>query len=214
MTALNQLEPDGLVSAFVSHPPAGFVTTDLRTDVPAFHTRFDLLTTATAHFRARVRTLPLYRHWQILLRPRTFFVGTTVSEYVWFDRAVRPQRFVEKLKNDVAPHYPMLIIRDIPKRSPLLSSFENDYADAVVSEALAAGFVLVEGQALAYVPIDFDSIETYLSRLSAARRKNLRRKLRARLALEVEAVLTGAACFDDADLLDWLVRDIHVELIA
>lgn len=197
---LNQLEPDGLVRAFVAFPPAGFLTTDLNTGVPAFETRFDLLTTASLSVRTRVRALPLYRHWQKVLLPKTLFVGTTVSEYVWFDRDTLPQEFIGKLKNDVAPRYPILIIRDIPQNSPLLGVLENTYADAIVSEADAAGFVIVQGQALAYVPIDFDSIEMYLSRLSAARRKNLRRKLRARSELEVEVLPTGAAAFDNAYL--------------
>ncbi len=200
MTGLNQLEPDGLIAAFCAHPPIGFATADLPIAAPAFHTRFDLLTTANASLRARVRALPFYRYWATVLRPRTLFVGTTVSEYALFNEGVSPSRLIATLKSDVAPGYPILIIRDIPQRSPLLRTLENDFADAVVNEAVGAGFVIVEGQALAYVPIDFDSIETYLSRLSASRRKNIRRKLRARAALDVEVLATGAACFDDEAL--------------
>ena len=198
MTALNQLEPDGLIAAFGRHPPAGFATTELLTGVPAFHTRFDLLTTTSSTLRAHVRALPLYRHWQHLTRPRTLFVGTTVSEYVLLDPDIPAARFIGMLKEDIAPRYPILIIKDIPQTSSLLGAFANDYADAVVNAALAAGFVIVQGQALAYVPIDFDSIDTYLSRLSAARRKNIKRKLRSRSKLDIEVVPTGAACFDDA----------------
>lgn len=48
---------------------------------------------------------------------------------------------------------------------------ENDYADAVIKSAVKQGYIVVEGQALAYVPVDFDSIESYLAQLSYSRRK-------------------------------------------
>ena len=48
---------------------------------------------------------------------------------------------------------------------------------------------------LAWVPLDFASIDDYLGRLSASRRKNIRRKLRSRALLEVEEMPTGSAAF-------------------
>ena len=204
MTALNQLEPGGLIAAFGRHPPAGFATKELLPGVPAFDTRFDVLTTASSAMRARVRALPFYRRWQNLTRPRTLFVGTTVSEYVLLDEDMPADRFIAMLKEVVAPRYPILIIKDIPHNSPILGASANDQADARVKAARAAGFVIVQGQALAYVPIDFDSIDSYLSRLSAARRKNIRRKLRSRSELDIEVVPTGAACFEDDALRERL----------
>ena len=58
--------------------------------------------------------------------------------------------------------------------------------------------VLVEGQALAHVPIDFSSLDEYLARLSRSRRQNLRRKLKSRAQLQVQRIPTGAAFADDA----------------
>src|SRR6185437_11382648 len=62
-------------------------------------------------------------------------------------------------------------------------------------------FVLLEGQALAYVPIDYGSDDEYLAKISYIRRKKLRRKLRSRAPLEIEVVRTGDARFlDEATL--------------
>jgi predicted N-acyltransferase len=60
--------------------------------------------------------------------------------------------------------------------------------------------VLVEGQALAYVPVDFTSTEEYLARQSRARRKDIRRKLRSAAHLEIEAIPTGDPRFQDEAL--------------
>jgi predicted N-acyltransferase len=51
------------------------------------------------------------------------------------------------------------------------------------------------------VPIDFGSTEEYLGRLSAGRRKDIRRKLRARAQLEIEAIPTGDPRFLAAGVL-------------
>src|SRR6185312_3231259 len=83
----------------------------------------------------------------------------------------------------------------------LLPAADNAYARAFASACEAEGFVLLEGQALAWVPIDFASQDDYLARLSSGRRKNIRRKLRARAELEIEAIPTGDARFGDAATL-------------
>ena len=80
----NLLEPRALVGHFLAHPPDGFTALATRSGTPAFVAPFDLLTTADDDLRRRVSALPLYRWWGRLLRPRTCFVGTTVSEYALF----------------------------------------------------------------------------------------------------------------------------------
>jgi predicted N-acyltransferase len=64
----------------------------------------------------------------------------------------------------------------------------------------AAGFILVEGQALAYVPVDFASIDEYLARLSKSRRQNLKRKLKSRAGLQIRRIRTGDAFANDEDV--------------
>lgn len=197
----NALEPTGLLRAFLAHPPQDFAAFLTCIDAPAFRTDFDVLTTADAATRRRVQRLPLYARWKGLLRPRTCFVGTTVSEYAPLPRGRDAAAAVAALLRAHAPAQPLLIVKDIPQESPLLGAGDNRYAADFAAACVAAGCVLVAGQALAYVPIDFASLDAFLARLSRARRRDIRRKLRARAGLDVEALPTGADCFRDPQVL-------------
>ncbi len=196
-TLSNLLEPRPLVEQFLAHPPDEFEAAVTPSGTPVFRARFDLLTTAEAPLRQRVQALPLFSRWGRLLRPRTGFIGTTVSEYALFPAAVDADALVREWLAEQAAQ-PFLIIKDIPQDSPLLDRASNAQAQAIADAAERAGFVLLEGQALAWVPIDFDSSDEYLARLSASRRKDIRRKLRARDALHIEEIATGSAFFADA----------------
>lgn len=200
-TLHNQLEPKGLVLHFQAHPPQGFSTLDLDGGVPAFAMPFDLLTTMEPALRKRLEALPLARWWRRWLHPQTCFVGTTVSEFALLPAAISPERLVQNLLAGMARHYPFLIIKDIPTEDTLIGDAAHAYSQRLSIVCRERGFVLVEGQALAYVPIDFASIEEVLSRMSRARRKDLRRKLRSAAALEIESILTGDAQFQNEALL-------------
>jgi hypothetical protein len=195
----NLLEPPALVGHFLAHPPDGFTPLATRSGTPAFVAPFDLLTTADDELRRRVSALPLYRWWGRLLRPRTCFVGTTVSEYALFPCGADATALVDEWLAEPAARQPFLIVKDIPQESPLLDQASNAQARAIAEACEHAGFVLLEGQALAWVPIDFESADDYLARLSPSRRKDIRRKLRARAGLEIEEIPTGPA-FADATL--------------
>ncbi|MBO9664980.1 peptidogalycan biosysnthesis protein [Dokdonella sp.] len=194
----NLLEPPALVGHFLAHPPLDFRALTLPSGTPAFVARFDLLTTADDDLRRRVSALPLYRWWSRLLRPRTCFVGTTVSEYALLPRGADADALVREWRTAPAARQPFLIVKDLPQESPLLDQASNAAARAVARACEQAGFVLLEGQALAWVPIDFESTEDYLTRLSSSRRKDIRRKLRARAELEISEIPTGDAYFADA----------------
>jgi hypothetical protein len=198
----NLLEPLALVRHFLDHPPTGFTAVTLPTGTPAFIARFDLLTTADDDLRKRVTGWPLYSRWSRWLRPRTCFIGTTVSEYALFPAQANAQTLVAEWMSDPAARQPFLIVKDIPQESPLLDHASNAQAREVAAACERAGFVLLEGQALAWVPIDFESGDDYLARLSPSRRKDIRRKLRSRDDLDIEEIPTGAACFNDARVRD------------
>lgn len=195
-----QLEPDALIEAFRAHPPEGFEVLAGRPLL--FAAPFDLLTTADPALKRRLARLPLYRLWSRLLRLRTAFFGATVSEYLPWPRADRAQAQLRRALSDWAPRYPLLIVKDLPLGSPLLGARDNALAEALAQACVQAGCILVEGQALAYVPIDFDSIDAYLQRLSAGRRKDLKRKLRQRARLEVRRRRCGDAAFADEAAVD------------
>jgi predicted N-acyltransferase len=201
MPFIAQLEPDALLDAYMAHPPQGFTVERSSQGMPCFLAPFDLLTTADDALRRRVTGLPGYRWWGRLLRWRTRFAGTTVSEYAPLPPSAGPTELAQGLKRDYGRECRLLIVKDVARDSPLLDAAANEYASAFAAACEALGFVLLEGQALAWVPIDFASNDEYLARLSSGRRKNIRRKLRSRSDLEVEAVVTGDPRFQDAATL-------------
>ena len=93
-----------------------------------------------------------------------------------------------------------VIVKDIPLESPLLSSGENEFSSSIISALLEEGFVLMSGQALAYVPVNFRTAEEYLARFSRSRRRDMRRKLRSFAEISVEAIRTGDDFFDNANI--------------
>ncbi|WP_434135280.1 GNAT family N-acetyltransferase [Pseudomonas luteola] len=202
----NQLEPGALIDQFSAHPPDGFQVLRLPQATPGFEAEFDLLTTVDGSLKRRIESLPLYRHWSKWLRIRTAFIGTTVSEYALFPAAWSARSLVKRLRKALGWCYPMMIIKDIPQHSPLLDDSANRYAERLLEACKTEGFVLVEGQALAYVPIDFASVEEYLGRLSSSRRKDIRRKWRKREALTIREVPTGDAQFLCDELIDEYYR--------
>jgi hypothetical protein len=214
----NLLEPENLVRAFQAFPPEGFSIVTLPSGAPAFSARFDLLTTMEPAARRRLEGALSRR----FLRPRTCFVGTTVSEYALLPADVPPATFVSELLA-AARGYPFVIVKDLPTEGVLVGETAFEHSRRLTEACDDAGFVLVEGQALAYVPIDFASTDEYLGRLSHARRKNLRRKLRSRAAIDVEELKTGDPRFLDDDFLATLYAlylnvyrqsEIHFDLLT
>jgi predicted N-acyltransferase len=201
MPFIEQLEPDALLGAFMQHPPLGFAVERSPQGMPCFVAPFDLLTTADDALRRRLAGLPGYRWWGRLLRWRTRFAGTTVSEYAPLPPSVAPAALAQGLKLAYGRECRLLIVKDIAQDSPLLDEAANAHAKAFASACEAQGYVLLEGQALAWVPIDFGSDDEYLARLSSGRRKNIRRKLRSRAQLDIEAVPTGDPRFGNAATL-------------
>ncbi|MEO7115343.1 MAG: GNAT family N-acetyltransferase [Caldimonas sp.] len=199
----NQLEPTSLIDSFVRHPPDRFeILNCAASRAPAFAAPFHLLTTADESLRRRFSALPFYRQWSGVLQPRVAFVGTTVSEYVLLPSDEDVRGLPVLWKSAWASRFPLLIIKDIPQRSSLLSELENRRADELVLACEAQGYFVLEGQALAYVTVDFADVSTFLDRLSSSRRKNLRRKMRSLDQLELTQVPTGDARFADERLID------------
>lgn len=216
----NLLEPEALIRHFRQNPPEGFTIPDV--PIPAFSTRYDLLTTVDSAILNRLARIPMFNRLRSSLRRDTCFLGTTVSEYALFPSAMGPGEVSSQIA-EMTPHSPLVIVKDLPTEATLVGECALTISDAIARACREAGFVLVEGQALAYVPIDFSSIEEYLGRRSDARRKNLRRKLRSRSSLHIEAILTGDERFRDIPFLDRLYAlylnvfqqsDVHFDLLT
>ncbi|TBR14183.1 MAG: GNAT family N-acetyltransferase [Lysobacter sp.] len=208
---MNPLEPPALAKHFITHPPRAFTAATLANGVVAFTAPFDVLTTADTAMRQRISRWPLHRHWRRWLSLRTRFIGTTVTEYAVFPEDVDPAVLARTLRREQSDACALLIIKDIPQYSPLLDDADNAWAAAFAAQCAREGFVLVEGQALAWVPIDFTSSDNYLARLSRGRRRDLRRKLRSRTRLEISTIPTGTAFNDDAliDEFHHLYRNVY-----
>lgn len=192
----NQLEPSALIRQFAVHPPEGFVVPG-DWPAPAFTAPFDLLTTADDALKDRLQKLPGGAWLSQRLRLTTDFVGTTLTEYAPMPLGVDASTLATQLRARAGARM-LSIVKDLPQTSPLLTQDDNAFSSALMQQLSDAGFILVEGQALAYVPVDFASIDEYLSRLSKSRRQNLRRKLRSRAELQITRIATGEAFESDA----------------
>ena len=130
MSRRNELEPPGLVAHFLTHPPQGFSAFEVPGCGPGFHAVFDLLTTADPATLRTVAALPGSGWWRRLLRLPTIFFGTTVSEYLLPDAAVAAAELPAALIAHWRGRTLLLIAKDIPEASPLLSPEEGAVAIA------------------------------------------------------------------------------------
>ena len=219
----NLVERPAFAELFLRCPPLDIPASLDRVGLPVFHTNFDLLTTLEDKSLARLKALPLFAKWSRLLRFPTCFAGMTVTEYAPLPANITPEALIAAVLAEHALAQALTIIKDLPQNSPLLSPAENAYADALVAAGKAKGFISVEGQALAYVDIDFADIDEYLGRLSGARRKDLRRKLKKRGQLNVEHLPIGHKRFFDQAFLAELYAmylevyeqsEIHFDLLS
>lgn len=200
MRYLNGLEPAGLVGHFIAHPPENFSAFTTTAGIPVFLADFDLLTTADKGAKDFLARLPAATWLRRHLTWPTFFAGATVTEYLPLPEGTAAS-LVGELLNFWARRSRLLVLKDIPLASPLLPATERDAAAAFLAACRQRGFIPVEGQALAYVDIDFASADDYLSRLSPGRRKDIRRKLRSRGDIRIEVRETGHAQFRDPAFL-------------
>jgi len=197
----NTLEPTGLYTHFVDHPPVGFRAWFMADGTPAFSAPLDPLLTTDDAARRRIHAIPLVASLARRLRLRTLFAGTTVSEYVPLATSRDPEDFADELLRADAPvgltPHRLVVVKDLPDASPLLDDASNRHAAAVTRALAARGFAILAGQGLAWLPIDFRSIDEHLSRRSRGARRDIRRKLRARRDIDVDAVSTGDPIFAD-----------------
>ncbi|MCX8656074.1 GNAT family N-acetyltransferase [Gilliamella sp. B2894] len=223
MKYINQLEKNELINSFLTYPPQDFSAWLSDDDVPVFSAKFDLLTTANDDFKYKIQKFPFYKKWKHWLQPRTCFVGTTVSEYTLLTDKVDANQLAKHLKTTYAKQYPFMIVKDLPLASPLLSEYDNHYSEQLIEALKEQGYIEVEGQALAWLPIDFIDINEFFSRFSYSRRKNFRRKLKSRDKLDINILHSGDECFFNQDVQDeyyqlylnvYQQSEIHFDLLT
>ena len=200
----NSLEPPGLIQHFLHCPPEGFETVVSAIGQPGFRVKFDLLTTVDERTLRFVNTLPASGLIRKLLTWNTLFWGTTVTEYLPLPSQIDGLASVASMLTTWQRSSRLCVLKDIPTQSPLLTEAERIAAAELIEACKNTGFILIAGQALAYVLIDFENVEEYLSRLSSARRKNIRRKMRARADIQIEMMNTGCERLNNAGFLNEL----------
>ncbi|MDR0233254.1 MAG: GNAT family N-acetyltransferase [Zoogloeaceae bacterium] len=187
---ITTVEPEALIHHFLRHPPEDFEAFVSGSWLPGFRATFDLLTTASEEMRAAFAKIPGNRWLRRWLLRRVCFMGTTVSEFCPF-----PKGDAEALARDMFEVWDkqsaLLIVKDIPSDAPFLPEPARRLANRMVTALEKRGCFMVDGQALAYVPVDFADEEAYLARLSAGRRRDIRRKLKRRKDLRIEIIHTG-----------------------
>lgn len=196
----NTLEPASLVDCFEAYPPEGFYF--LRgAAAPAFAAPFNLLTTADEKLLGKLSRLPGYQWWSSKLNIKTAFVGTTVSEYALLPLQTTPAELANQVRQQLGNRYTLCIIKDIPWNSPLLSQEDNEYANKLVEACNKDHYLVIDGQALSFVPIDFPDIEAYLQRLKKSSRRYIKRRLRNQDDIQVIEQYTGPD-FNDETRID------------
>jgi hypothetical protein len=198
----NLLEPPEIISLFTEFPPLSFDCRLGPFGQPVFFTDFDLLTTLADGPRKALARLPQFARWSGIFRLAACFCGTTLTEYAPLPTAPPASVLLDELIRTCAAGSSLLILKDLPLDSPLLPQKDGDFSRALADEAQRRGFLEVLGQALAYVPVDFSSTDEYLARLSASRRKNLRRKLKKRDSVALSRRPLGDPLFRDPAFLD------------
>lgn len=210
---LFQLEPKMLIDAFLYNPPTDFKSCFVTLNgeqIPAFATDFDLLLTADKSIQSFAQLVSRFlpdKFFNFIFRHRALFIGTTVSEFALFPAELNLQELKPVLlKKMSAENVKFLIVKDIASEAPFMSAKENILANEICNFLAAAGFVLIEGQALAYVPINFTSEADFLARFSKNRRSDFRRKLRKRSDLELQVIPTGDPQFCNPDKINSYYR--------
>lgn len=202
---INALEPTSLAESFHHFPPENFKSVQIShedTKLSAFFARFNLLTTldddqlwiADSLAKLGLSKLTCFN---------TLFSGTTVTEYSVFAKCRNLKEMIQAYVDEAAKRkVQLLIVKDLPLDSPLLSDEDNLVSKKILDIcANDKRFLVLDGQALAYVPIDFENIDQYLAKQSKLRRKDLRKKLKKKSELEIKEIKTGSF-FNNKDLLE------------
>ncbi|MDR1488964.1 MAG: GNAT family N-acetyltransferase [Desulfovibrio sp.] len=219
----NLLEPEAILRLFTAFPPLSFDCRISPSGLPVFRADFDLLTTLDRKARKYLARLPLFSRWSGVFRFPACFCGTTLTEYAPLPAILSPRVILDEFMDEYAAGASLLILKDLPLDSPLLPLQDQNLSRALADEAKRRGFLEVQGQALAYVPLDFSSVDEYLARLSPRRRKDLRRKWKKRDDISVSLLPFGDPLFSDPAFLEqayamylnvYRQSEIHFDLLS
>lgn len=185
--------------------------------------KYDLLTTLSAKDLENLRSFPLFELLHSLFIWKALFVGSTITEYCplnftkieKFPSAERNnkttslQNFFDLL-DDIADFngIKINIIKDLPEiykdtnEVPFVEAENFEYLENFEKVAEENDYFKIAGQALAYVPITFKSIDEWLNSRSASRKQDLKRKFKKQEELIIKTLPVGNNYFADDKFLE------------
>jgi hypothetical protein len=141
--------------------------------LPLFETRFDLSTFVKGWLKTSLKAAS--RLVPMLFHPRILGVGLLVGE--WSEIGIDPQIDASTLDAAYKMAFGVLQTLAAELKSDLVALYNfNHYSK--LPEQISKQFNRVPCQSCAQLPINFNSVEEFLARLSRAARKNLHRKMR------------------------------------
>jgi hypothetical protein len=149
--------------------------------LPLFETRFDLSAFVEGWIKKSLKVAA--RLVPSLFQPRILGVGLLVGE--WSEIGIDPQIDPGTLEAAFKMAFDALQTLAVELKSDIVALYNFSHYDRLPREVLNK-FNRVKCQSCARLPIDFNSLEEFLARLSKAARKDLRRKMR--VAPEVRVI--------------------------
>ena len=199
MKFISQLEPAELIESFHENPPEGFASIKIDIEdsyLHAFSMNFKILTTVNKRVKNILKYIELF-----IPKIKLLFIGTTVTEYSIFPKGVQADKVCEGiLKKFSEMKSSVLVVKDIAMESPVLAEEDNRFTNELISCLKGKKFQTIYGEALAYVGINFTSVDEFLSRFSKSRRKDFKRKLRSMSDVAIDQVNTGDEFFNEENV--------------
>jgi len=199
MKFISQVEPTELIESFHENPPEDFTSIKIDVDgneLHAFSMKFRLLTTVNK----RIKNILKYIEF-LIPKPRLLFIGTTVTEYSIFPKGIDVNKMCESiLKKFSEIKSFIIVVKDIAMESPVLPKEDNQFTNELIDRLKEKNFDIIYGEALAYVSIDFKSVDEFLSRFSRSRRKDFKRKLRSLSQVTIDQIHTGDEFFNEENV--------------
>jgi hypothetical protein len=141
---------------------------------PLFETRLDLSTFVEGWIKKSLKVAG--RLIPSLFQPRVLSVGLLVGE--WSEIGMDSQIDADTLDAACKMAFGALQMLAAELKSDIVAFYNFNHYGKLPGEVFKK-FNLVQCQSCARLPIDFNSMEEYLARLSSVARKDLRRKMRA-----------------------------------
>lgn len=170
--------------------------------LPLFETRFDLSAYMEGWIKRALKVAG--RLIPSLFRPRILSVGSLEGE--WSEIGIDPQ--IDQATLDAASKmaYEALQTLAVDLKSDIVALYNFNHYGKLPGEVFRK-FNRVQYRSCARLPIDFDSLEEYLGRLSRGARKDLRRKMRS--APQVRVIRSR----DISPFLD-RIYELYLETVA